>query len=230
MELRRLVAAAFLPLLILIALLTATAAKEVLTPVCVSADEWVDQHRGQLPVTRKGLLSLPPAYRMRTFAPLPPVDRSRLFREHHRWFLQENPGLSDQQVNLIHELMALATSDLYRHKDGEHPGDPAAQEGLARRVADAFSRSELTQLAFLRAPQEVHYSSLTSLSARLKSGFSAILENLAQPVYAQMGGGNCDCHPSWSWWCDACWDSIPPCRPTRGCGLLWCERCTGVCV
>ena len=215
-------------LVLIIALFTGpVVADKFLQPECVDAEQWVSDNRGDLPDTHEGLFSLPPAYRVRAFAALSPVDQSRLFREHYMSFLQEYPELTSQQVALIHEVMDLETPDLYRHQEGEHPGGREADEKMFNRFVDAFSLEQLKKLSLGLAPTKPNYLSLASLRTNLRSGFAGLLANFAPVAHAQW---DCDCY--WELLCSliggACFGGA--CVPTpSGCGFLWCEPCTTFC-
>ena len=207
-----------------------TIAVQLLQTDCNDADLWVNEHREKLPDTLAGLLSLPSHYRMLTFSALSPVDKSRLFREHYESFLQQNPQLTDQQVALIHEVMNLATPDLYRHEDGEHPGGREADEKMFNRLADTFSRAQLIEMSLKLAPTKTNYFSLLSLRTNLRSRLVGLLDNFAFTQVAHAREGlECDCE--WEFWCTLmggkCYYGCQP--GYGGCGLLFCELCTKIC-
>ena len=204
------------------------AADNLAQPMCVVAQNWVNDHRLDLPDTLPGLLSLPPAHRMRTFSALSPAKRSELFVEYYQLFLERTPGLTNEQIGLIQEVMVQATPDLYEHKTGEHPGGQHANEEMATRLVEAFSPERLSEMVISRSPTEVNYFSFVSLHANAQARLASLVNSL--PVAQAQ---ECDC--STNAWCELfvcpdCQCYGGTCVTTEtGCGVWFCEPCAGEC-
>lgn len=112
-------------------------------PICLAAQEWVEQHRADLPATLDALVRFPIVYRRAIYAALPVEVRSRLWQDHWDQFIQDNELTDSQQ-----ELLIRVRDNVDRYLAME-PGDPELvrfEDEVRRTLGDELGRGAVAVL------------------------------------------------------------------------------------
>jgi hypothetical protein len=197
-------------------------------PVRVKAAHWAVANIGNLPDTVEELSSYPAAYRKAAFRVLTPEKRAGIWREHLR-NLAQHQHLTTEQRQLINELLALVTPEMYSDTRDQAEVERRFRP-LCQRISELFpvEQRRAFSLAGLReVPAE---GRLTTWARSFKAFVGATyVANAATEVFH-----DCDCAEDT--WCLDCntWEGcvfglVPPCSQGWGCGCLGLETCAGEC-
>jgi hypothetical protein len=176
---------------------------------------WVEQHRRALPQTYDQFLAAPAALRHVIFDNLAPEVQSQLWVAHLQRYLSRNPGLSTDQVAVIHQAIDLAERP-------ETFGRPRDSEAWDLLVGEPLKELESNVRAVFNPRQTT--AILSELGGR---------EVMEAPVLAgaKLDAVFCQCATA-SDWCSGGAVCIPDgggCTHQQGCGTFWRYICNGLC-
>jgi len=176
-------------------------------PACVLAQNWVDEHRNDLPETYEAFSEYGMSYRRAIYRAHPPHIKIRLWETHLDLFAGAHPELTAEQLAFI---------EAERSKLGEYMvADPSSgifNEATERAIA--ILGRELTQKAFVRLGADVPSAALGATfeeDCNCDGEVNSIDCGIILPDEQCDYMGDCET----SWW---------------GCGYAGLESCLGLCA
>jgi hypothetical protein len=112
------------------------------SPESACPAEWVRAHASQLPRTLIDIKAFPVIYRKAILRALPVETQAALWRAHFVDYLEANPSLSQSQVEVVGDALALCTVATFTRS----PEVASAIEALDARARAAFTRSQAAEL------------------------------------------------------------------------------------
>lgn len=191
---------------------------------CEVAARWVQENRHALPHTLDGVAALPPVYKRLVFNALTPEQKSILWREHLRRFLEQEK-LTEEQRAFVRMAIDFATPQLYR--DAAIGRTVKAQaEHQAHHKAIREQAVALFSVQMRRVFADLGYTTVTPSGTLPMSVKRVSFDSAGDAFEAQC---ECEVGDNWCSW-ERC--STPPdgCQTTEtGCGFLNCGPCNGTC-
>ncbi|HWN66158.1 MAG TPA: bacteriocin fulvocin C-related protein [Haliangium sp.] len=169
---------------------------------CATVDAWLQENKAWLPTEYEDISSYPMAYRRAIFSRLAADQKSALWKQHLRRYVDSRPELSAQQLEFIRGAMDIASVKLFLEPVDLHH---QALEELRKAAVDAFGEEESRLLLATLGADEV--------------------QDVAQPL------ATCECsvYSDWCPWWHECY--FGGCGSTlSGCGTYYKYRCDGTCL
>lgn len=191
-------------------LMVMSMASSLLADDCTNLREQLLTTVEDIPTSWGELAPYDPATRRAIFATLSPQEKSSLWTSHLVHYTESHPGLTESQLRVIEHAISMATPEIFSIDRSDILWEAVVAkplEGLRDSAQLAFSGDELHNLFFLLGPS---------------SGRSGAVLGLRHPI--------CACSGSVDFCGSGEYCKAGGCAENWGCGLLWLQKCTGLCV
>lgn len=202
----------FLSLPLLGGLAVGRAAARPVEPQCVQAENWVEEHRADLPTSLVEISELQIAYRKAVISALPITQRAALWREQFQFYLR-NGEFSAAGRAFLEEAGQKVEVFLLASESSEGKDIPGLEE-FGQEAITLFGREQ---------------------AAQMFANIGVDTPEVVAPLRTD-GSGECSCNNGSANWCGnvnfwTCQAGDPPCTTTaHGCGWLLVQECNGICA